>query len=303
MEALGELFGFVSAIGDEISNIILGDGEEEVGYTPVVRPVVIAGPSGVGKGTLIAKLMKEYPAYFGFSVSHTTRPPREGEVDGVDYHFTDRGTMATLIEAGEFLESADVHGSYYGTSKAAVSAVTASGKICILDIDVQGVQSVKKANLDPSPMYTFINTPSMEELERRLRGRATESEEKIQRRLVNAKGEMAYAAENDGANFDLILVNDKLEETYSKLKEFLADNIEAVKASQEAAAAEAAKPNPAEESADSKKGDEVSAAPSIADQIAAKEAELEKANAAKDRSAAKTILAEIEALEAKLPAK
>lgn len=298
MEAVSELFGFVSAIGDEISNIILGDGDDETVEEGVgIRPIVIAGPSGVGKGTLIAKLMKEYPAYFGFSVSHTTRDPRPGEEDGVDYHFTDRGSMATMIDAGEFIESADVHGNYYGTSKAAVVAVTAKNKICILDIDVQGVQSVKKAKLDPEPVYIFINTPSMEELESRLRGRGTENEEKIQRRLVNAKAEIAYGTADDGANFDMVLVNDKIEDSFTKLKEFLAPGIQAVQDAQAADSdkAQAASTTPA--TAESPPTN----SPSVADQIAEKEALLEKANAAKDRSTAKVLLAEIEELEAKLP--
>jgi hypothetical protein len=101
-------------------------------------------------------------------------------------------TMAAMIEAGDFIESADVHGNYYGTSKAAVHSVFSQGKICILDIDVQGVQSVKKASLEPEPCYIFIQPPSMDELERRLRSRNTETEDRIQRRLVNAVNEIAF---------------------------------------------------------------------------------------------------------------
>jgi hypothetical protein len=93
------------------------------------RPVVICGPSGVGKGTLIGKLMKDFPDSFGFSVSHTTRRPREKEQDGVHYHFTKRPTMEKEISERKFLESADVHGNLYGTSWAAVDAVTSSGKV------------------------------------------------------------------------------------------------------------------------------------------------------------------------------
>jgi hypothetical protein len=104
---------------------------------PTLAPILIAGPSGVGKGTLINKLMADFPSTFGFSVSHTSRPPRPGEVDGVHYHFSDRDTMAKEIADGLFLESADVHGKYYGTSFKSVDDVADAGKICILDIDIQ----------------------------------------------------------------------------------------------------------------------------------------------------------------------
>jgi guanylate kinase len=135
------------------------------------RPVVICGPSGVGKGTLIGKLMKDFPDSFGFSVSHTTRRPREKEQDGVHYHFTQRHTMEKEISERKFLESADVHGNLYGTSWAAVDAVTNSGKTCILDIDVQGAQSVRKSPLDA--IFVFIKPPYPEEAElrKRLHGR------------------------------------------------------------------------------------------------------------------------------------
>jgi len=185
------------------------------------RPVIFAGPSGVGKGTLIEMLMKRFPdEQFGFSVSHTTRKPREGEVDGVHYNFSTVETMKKEIEEGKFIEYAEVHGNYYGTSVASVEKVQSAGKICILDIDVQGVQSVKKSTL--KPVYLFISPPSMEELERRLRGRGTEKEESIQRRLNNASEEMKYG--NQAGNFDCVFVNSDLNATFedivSTFKEF-----------------------------------------------------------------------------------
>jgi guanylate kinase len=130
---------------------------------------VIAGPSGVGKGTLINMLLKKYPNIFGFSVSHTTRSPREGEVEGVSYYFTSKEKMQQEIEQGLFLEHANVHGNFYGTSKIAVKKVQEQEKICILDIDIQGVQQVKASGIQGK--YLFISPPSMEELEQRLRGR------------------------------------------------------------------------------------------------------------------------------------
>mmetsp|Transcript_15130 Transcript_15130/g.20608 ORF Transcript_15130/g.20608 Transcript_15130/m.20608 type:complete len:414 (-) Transcript_15130:177-1418(-) len=191
------------------------------------RPVVFCGPSGVGKGTLIEMLMKRFPNdQFGFSVSHTTRKPREGEKDGVHYNFSTVETMKKEIDEGKFIEHAEVHGNYYGTSVAAVEKVQSAGKICILDIDVQGARSVKKSSL--KPFYLFVSPPSMEELERRLRGRGTESEVSIKRRLKNASEEMKYGSE--AGNFDRVFVNGNLEATFEDVvatfMEFYPDLIE-----------------------------------------------------------------------------
>ncbi|KAJ6815974.1 guanylate kinase 1-like [Iris pallida] len=182
------------------------------------KPIVISGPSGVGKGTLIAKLMKEYPTTFGFSVSHTTRAPREKEVNGVHYHFTERSIMEKDIRDGEFLETAAVHGNLYGTSIEAVEAVTNGGKRCILDIDVQGARSVRASSLEA--IFIFICPPSFDELEKRLRSRGTETEEQVQKRLRNAKAELDQGT--SPGLFDHILVNDDLETCYENLKKLLA---------------------------------------------------------------------------------
>ena len=178
-----------------------------------VCPIVIAGPSGVGKGTFVKMLMDKYPNLFGFSVSHTTRAPRPGEENGVHYNFVEKTDMEAAIERGEFIEHAAVHTNFYGTSIAAVEKVKAEGKVCILDIDIQGVQSVKKSSLVCK--YLFISPPSMADLESRLRGRGTETEEKIQVRMANASKEMEFGA-GEG-NFDAIIVNDKLEETFAEI--------------------------------------------------------------------------------------
>uniref|UniRef100_M1AEM6 guanylate kinase n=1 Tax=Solanum tuberosum TaxID=4113 RepID=M1AEM6_SOLTU len=135
----------------------------------VEKPIVISGPSGVGKGTLISKLMKEFPSMFGFSVSHTTRAPRAKEQNGIHYHFTDRNVMEREIKDGKFLEFASVHGNLYGTSVEAVEVVADAGKRCILDIDVQGARSVRASALEA--IFIFISPPSFEELEKRLRAR------------------------------------------------------------------------------------------------------------------------------------
>lgn len=153
------------------------------------RPVVVCGPSGVGKGTLLGRLLDEHPDDFGFSVSHTTRAPRQGEVDGTHYNFVDHATMEGMISRGEFIEYARVHKNIYGTSIAAVRAVSSTGKTCLLDIDVQGANSVKKTDLNAR--FIFISPPSFEVLEARLRGRGTETDEQVATRLANARTEMA----------------------------------------------------------------------------------------------------------------
>jgi guanylate kinase len=138
---------------------------------------------------------------------------REGEQDGVHYNFTDVDTIKKEIEEGKFVEYANVHGNYYGTSVAAVERVRSEGKICILDIDVQGVRNVKKSTLDA--IYLFIAPPSMEVLEQRLRGRGTETEEAVLKRLKNAQDELDYGL-GDG-NFDRVFTNDDLDSTFAAL--------------------------------------------------------------------------------------
>lgn len=189
--------------------------------------VVFAGPSGVGKGTLIEKLRSEFPTLFGFSVSHTTRAPRPGEKNGVHYHFTSVPDMKAEIADGKFIEYAEVHGKFYGTSIAAVEAVRNSGKICILDIDVQGCRLVRQRNLPAK--FLFISPPSFEELEKRLRGRGTEDEASVTKRLDNAKGEME--ARDEPGLFDFIIVNDNLEKAYLDIKDALSNDLAAAQSS------------------------------------------------------------------------
>ena len=178
-----------------------------------LAPLVFAGPSGVGKGTLVKKLMDKWPLLFGFSVSHTTRAPRVGEEDGIHYNFSDRETMEAGIARGEFIEHAAVHTNFYGTSVAAVDKVQSAGKICILDIDIQGVQSVKRSSVECK--YIFIMPPSVADLESRLRGRGTETEEKLQVRLKNAVGEMEFG--QAPGNFDAVIVNADLEAAFQEI--------------------------------------------------------------------------------------
>ncbi|XP_050450382.1 guanylate kinase isoform X2 [Cataglyphis hispanica] len=184
------------------------------------RPLVFCGPSGSGKSTLIKRLFDEFPDTFKFSVSHTTRMPRPGEEDGTHYHFTNKEKMQEQIKNGEFIESATFSGNLYGTSKQAVEEVQRLGKICVLDIDIQGVKQIKYTHLNP--LYIFIKPPSILELERRLKARNTETEESLQRRLAIAKTELEYG-ETPG-NFDIIIENDNLENAYEILRNFILTN-------------------------------------------------------------------------------
>uniref|UniRef100_A0A3P9J1Z4 Guanylate kinase n=1 Tax=Oryzias latipes TaxID=8090 RepID=A0A3P9J1Z4_ORYLA len=189
------------------------------------RPLVFSGPSGAGKSTLLKKLMGEYDSVFGFSVSHTTRKPRPGEQNGIDYHYVSREEMQAGIDNGDFIESAEFSGNLYGTSKAAVQAVQAKNLICILDIDMQGVKNIKKTDLNP--LYISIQPPSLEVLEERLRGRKTESEESVQKRLRAAKVDMEFSKEPNV--FDVVIINNNLEEAYGSLKQALQEEIHKVK--------------------------------------------------------------------------
>ncbi|CCG82496.1 Guanylate kinase [Taphrina deformans PYCC 5710] len=181
------------------------------------RPIVLSGPSGTGKSTLLKRLLADHPNSFGFSVSNTTRAPRAGEVDGKDYNFLTKEQFTSGIEKGAYIEHAQFSGNYYGTTIAGVQAVSKeAGRKCILDIDSQGVLLVKKTNLNAR--YLFVAPPSMEELERRLRSRKTDSNEAIEKRLAAAKGEMELSKQ-EGVH-DLIIVNDDLDKAYVQLEDF-----------------------------------------------------------------------------------
>jgi guanylate kinase len=175
---------------------------------------VISGPSGVGKGTVVNALATKYPQIW-VSISATTRPPRPGEVEGIDYFFIDEDAFDQLIECNGLLEWALVHGSArYGTPTEAVSAAVAAGRRVILEIELQGARQVRQ-NL-PGARYVFIAPPDDETLLHRLRGRGTETEEQVRRRLETAEGELAAAGE-----FDHVVVNDDLGQAVAELVELL----------------------------------------------------------------------------------
>ncbi|KAI9756355.1 MAG: guanylate kinase [Lichina confinis] len=184
---------------------------------PPPRPIVISGPSGAGKSTLLKRLFADHPDLFGFSVSHTTRSPRPGEEHGREYHFVSKDDFRRLIDDGAFIEHAQFSGNFYGTSIAAVKDVASKGRICILDIEMEGVKQVKHTDLDAR--FLFLAPPSLETLEKRLRGRATEDEEGLAKRLDQARREMDYA-QTPGVH-DTIVVNDDLDTAYKELRDFV----------------------------------------------------------------------------------
>ena len=166
---------------------------------------IISAPSGAGKTTILKRIIAT-TKNIAFSVSHTTRPPRTGEQQGVAYYFTDRNTFAAMRRQGEFLEWAEVHGNYYGTSMDAIRAAMENGRDVLLDIDVQGARQVQEKLADKN-VSVFIVPPSFTELERRLASRSTETETSITRRLENAREEMKSIG-----HYDYVIVNDVLEE-------------------------------------------------------------------------------------------
>lgn len=174
------------------------------------RLFVISGPSGAGKGTLVS-LVRDMRPDLGLTVSATTREPRPGEVDGVAYHFLSEAEFDRRVQAGLFLEWANVHGHRYGTLKSEADRLIAEGHSVILEIDVQGALNVRR--IMPEAVLVFIAPPSMEVLEQRLRDRGTEDEASIELRLANARREMALEGD-----YDAVVINDDLQEAARELE-------------------------------------------------------------------------------------
>ena len=176
--------------------------------------LIVSGPSGSGKSTLLSRLLKEENDLY-FSISSTTRAPRQGETEGVNYYFISEDEFKKGIDADEFLEWACVHGNYYGPSLKPVLKALEEGKIAIFDIDVQGF-NIAKSKFAKNITSVFITTASKIELKSRLQNRGTDSAETIEKRLINAVGEMEHILE-----YDYFLINDDLQSCYENLRGIL----------------------------------------------------------------------------------
>ncbi len=176
--------------------------------------LVLSAPSGCGKTTIVNRVMNSLPGLV-FSISHTTRQPRLGEIDGKDYHFVDKDTFSQIRDRqpSGFLEWANVHGNMYGTSVEEVDRHQQAGYDVILDIDVQGAEQVRS---QANPVTIFIAPPSRHELERRLRGRGTENEDTLLMRLDNARKELECATA-----YDFLIINDRLDEAVESLRSII----------------------------------------------------------------------------------
>ena len=177
------------------------------------KTFIICGPSGVGKGTVVARLLASYPKLY-FSVSATTRPPRPGEVDGKHYHFLSREQFQRWIDEDAFLEHAEFVGNLYGTPKLYVDKAMDLGRDVILDIEIQGAEQVHRRR--PEAIGIYVAPPSWAELERRLIGRGTEDMEKVRRRLERGKEEFAVARD-----FDYFVINDTVDRAVEELRAIL----------------------------------------------------------------------------------
>ncbi len=182
-------------------------------------PVILSGPSGAGKTTIRDRLLAEagFPG-FHFSVSMTTREPRTGERDGVDYRFVPRSRFEALVDSGAMLEYATVHGERYGTPRDNLDRAREAGAHLLLDIDVQGARQVWGAVAEV--LSIFVVPPSAERIERQLKGRGSESPEQLRRRLTNARSELEAAAE-----FDRLVVNDRIEDAVAEVSALVAKGL------------------------------------------------------------------------------
>jgi len=182
--------------------------------------IVVSGASGTGKSTICGQVRKDMPE-LGFSVSCTTRPPRQGEKDSVDYHYISKEEFKKRVDAGDFIEYAEVFSNYYGTLRSEVIDQVEAGKDVFLDIDIQGALQIQRATENDPVLkkcceFIFVIPPSMVELEKRLRGRSSDSEEQISQRLEKAGHEISFCRK-----YDYLIVNDELNDAVNEIESLI----------------------------------------------------------------------------------
>jgi len=181
--------------------------------------IALCGPSGVGKGTITEIILKDRSHLFQKRVSHTSRKPRTGEIEGKHYYFSTKEEIESKMDRGEMIEISMVHNNLYGTSFDSVNHVIGLGKYCIIEIDIGGAQTIKKSGKLLNCVYIFIKPPNLEELEKRLTGRGTESEDQINIRLETARNELKFIEENESF-FDRVFINHDANDTAEALVNF-----------------------------------------------------------------------------------
>lgn len=181
-----------------------------------LRAIIVCGPSGCGKSTLVKRLLTEYSDKLGYSVSHTSRAKRPGETDGIEYYFVDKDEFEQMIKQGEFVEYAQYSGNYYGTSYQTLRDQEAKGKVCVLEIEIEGVKQIIHRP-EIRARYVFVHPPSLEILRNRLTSRGTETSDIVEKRMRKAVTELEFAQHN-ASTFQAHIINDDLEKAYMQLK-------------------------------------------------------------------------------------
>ena len=211
-KAFSSLRDCISQYRPDIIAPQLEDKKEE-GEEVIQSPIILCGPPGVSKATLVANLVKSYPDKFESCISYTTRSAKDGEVDGEHYHFVDKKKMEALIESGTFLEHSQILGSTYATPLEEVKAIAAKGKICVLSVDISGAEQIKQSDLFPDMYFVFVGPPAMEAFEAQLKGRETETEDSIQKKVEFATAETV--------KFEELLAEEKL--SFDAMMEYKSD--------------------------------------------------------------------------------
>eukprot|EP00658_Telonema_sp_P-2_P049946 TRINITY_DN3800_c0_g1_i5.p1 TRINITY_DN3800_c0_g1~~TRINITY_DN3800_c0_g1_i5.p1 ORF type:complete len:236 (+),score=93.16 TRINITY_DN3800_c0_g1_i5:150-857(+) len=180
-----------------------------------VTAIVVSGPPGVGRGNIISRLIREHRDTLALCVSHTTRAPRAGEIEGEHFHFVDEKTMLSMIGDDKFVETTQIHGHMYGTSKASLAAITSSGKTAIIEVDVNGANALKKEHPEIKMHFVFIQAPSMKDLEARIRAHDGNGD-KVEKRVATALAHVNFVKEHPSL-YNTIVTNDDPDRVYKRM--------------------------------------------------------------------------------------